>query len=38
MAYNVNIMFKAGTLLMIAFVIIRLVSAASKRSSATVRS
>jgi len=37
MAYNVNIMFKAGTLLMIAFVIIRLVSAASKRSSATVR-
>jgi hypothetical protein len=30
MAYNVNIMFKAGTLLLIAFVVIRLVSLASK--------
>ncbi|MDI9247528.1 hypothetical protein QMZ25_02910, partial [Stenotrophomonas sp. RS-48] len=32
MAYNVNIMFKAGTLLLIAFVVIRLVSLASKGS------
>lgn len=37
MAYNVNIMFKAGTLLLIAFILVRLVSAASKSTSRAVR-
>lgn len=37
MAYSVNIMFKAGTLLLIAFVLVRLVSLASKGSARIAR-
>lgn len=38
MAYSVNIMFKAGTLLLIAFILVRLVSMASRGATRTARS